>query len=86
MPVGGFVSALPTSAVTGLVCTVTPATPANQIAVNRNQLQVRSVEGDLWDQTELTARFKLRGIRNDFASGAEGGQEISNPIRTSLHH
>ena len=83
VPVGGFVSALPTSSVTGLTCAYTPSTPAAGIAVNRNQLQVSSVEGDLWDQTELTARFKVGSIRNDFAGGAEGGQEISNPVRTS---
>jgi catecholate siderophore receptor len=83
VPVGGYVSALPTSSVTGAACTYTPATPADQIAVNRNQLQVKSVEGDLWEQTELTARFKVLGLRNDFVGGAEGGQEISNPVRTT---
>ncbi len=83
VPVGGFVTALPTSSVTGLTCTVGPATPASQIAVNRNQLQVRSVEGDLWDQTELTAKFKVLGVVNHFAGGVEGGQEISDPVRTS---
>ena len=83
VPVGGFVSALPTSSVTGKACAYTPGTPASQIAVNRNQLQVRSVEGDLWDQTEVTARFKVAGVRNDLVAGVEGGQEISNPVRTS---
>ncbi len=83
VPVGGYVSSLPTSSVTGATCAYTPVTPVNQIAVNRNQLQVRSVEGDLWDQTELTARFKVLGIKNEFVGGAEGGQEISNPVRTS---
>ena len=82
VPVGGFVTALPTSSVTGLVCNVGPGTPASQIAVNRNQLQVRSVEGDLWDQTEVTAKFKVLGVRNNFAGGVEGGQEISDPVRT----
>jgi catecholate siderophore receptor len=83
VPIGGYVSALPTNAVTGASCAYKPATQASQIAVNRNELQVRSVEGDLWDQTDITARFKLFGIRNDFDGGAEGGQEISNPVRTS---
>jgi catecholate siderophore receptor len=82
-PVGGWVTALPTSSVTGQPCPYTLATPAAQIAVNRNELQVRSVEGDLWDQTDLTARLNLFGIRNDIDLGAEGGQEISNPVRTS---
>jgi catecholate siderophore receptor len=83
-PVGGYVAALPTSALnTSQPCAYTPATPAAQFTVNRNQIQIKSVEGDLWDQTELTAHFKLAGIRNDFAGGVEGGREISNPIKTS---
>ena len=83
-PVGGYVAALPTSAVnTALPCAYTPSTPAAQITVNRNQLQIKSVEGDLWDQTEVTARFKVAGVHNDFAGGVEGGREISNPIKTS---
>jgi catecholate siderophore receptor len=83
VPVGGYVAALPTNAVTGAPCTYTPATPASQIAVNRNELQVSSVEGDLWDQTDITARFKAFGVRNELDAGVEGGQEISNPVRTS---
>jgi catecholate siderophore receptor len=83
-PVGGYVSALPTSALnTNIPCPYTPATPASQITVNRNQIQIKSVEGDLWDQTELTAHFNIAGIHNDFAGGVEGGQEISNPIKYS---
>ena len=81
--VGSYVAALPSNSVTGKPCTYTPATPANQITVNRNELQVRSVEGDLWDQTDIAARFKLLRIRNDLDAGVEGGQEISNPVRTS---
>lgn len=81
--VGGYVSALSTSSVTGATCTYTPTTPAYQIAVNRNQIAVKSVEGDLWNQTELTARFKALGVRNDLVGGVEGGREISNPIRTT---
>jgi len=91
-PVGGWVApvgtsgavTLPTNALnTALPCTYTPTTPASQITVNRNQIQIKSVEGDLWDQTEVTAKFKVFGIRNDFAGGVEGGQEISNPIKYS---
>ena len=37
----------------------------------------------MWDQTEVTARFSVRGIRNALVAGAEGGQEISNPTRYS---
>jgi catecholate siderophore receptor len=83
-PVGTVVASLPTSALnTALPCPYTPSTPPTQIVVNRNQLQISSVEGELWDQTELTAKFKLAGIRNDFAGGVEGGREISNPRKTS---
>ncbi len=84
VPVGGWVSALPTSSVTGKVCPFTANDFNSATAVvNRNQLQIKSVEGDLWDTTELTAHFTLAGIRNDLVTGAEGGREVSNPIRTS---
>ena len=59
-------------------------TPADQITqVNRNQIQVKSVEGILWDQFEMSSRFTTAGIHHDLVAGAEGGQEISNPIRYS---
>ena len=84
VPVGGFVGSLPTSAVnTSKPCTYSFATPPSQITVNRNQIQVKSVEGELWDQTEVTTQFKVAGVRNDLAVGVEGGQEISNPTRYS---
>jgi catecholate siderophore receptor len=84
VPVGGVVAALPTSAVnTTLPCAYTQASAPSSIVVNRNQIQTKSVEGDLWDQTEVTARFKTFGIRNALVAGVEGGQEISNPIRYS---
>ncbi len=85
VPVGGVVSSLPTLAVNStLACPYTPDTPADEITqVNRNQIQVKSVEGILWDQTEVSARFKTHGIRHDLVAGVEGGQEISNPIRSS---
>ena len=83
VPVGGVVASLPTSSINGKPCTYTPATDPAEIAVNRNQLQIKSVEGDLWAQAELTARFEVLGVRNDFDGGIEGGREVSNPIRTS---
>jgi catecholate siderophore receptor len=84
VPVGGYVTALPTSSVNLAACNfaVGLANPAS-LLVNRNQIQVKSVEGDLWDQTEVSAHFKTFGIRHNFVGGVEGGQEISNPIRTS---
>jgi catecholate siderophore receptor len=84
VPVGGYVSALPTDAVNASeTCPYSFATPPAQMTVNRNQIQVKSVEGDLWDQTEVTAHFRVAGVRNDFVGGVEGGQEISNPIKYS---
>jgi len=83
-PVGGYVAALPASALdTNLPCPTMQSTPPELVTVNRNQIQIKSVEGDLWDQTEVTAHFKTFGIRNDFAGGVEGGREVSNPIKTS---
>jgi catecholate siderophore receptor len=84
VPVGGVVAKLPTSAVnTALPCSYTDSSDPSTIVVNRNQLQTKSVEGDLWDQTEVTARFKVLGFKNALVAGVEGGQEISNPIRSS---
>ncbi len=83
VPVGGYVSALPTSSVTGAACPYSFGAAFNPatVQVNRNQIQVKSVEGDLWDQTELTLHFKTFGLRHELSGGVEGGQEISNPIR-----
>ena len=84
VPVGGYVAALPTSSVTGKTCTYIPGqVDPSTILVNRNQIQVKSVEGDLWDQTEATVRFKTGFVRHNFVGGVEGGQEISNPVRYS---
>lgn len=85
VPVGGVVAALPTLAYnSALTCPYTPETPASEIAqVNRNQIQTKSVESILWDQTEVAARFDTLGARHDLVAGVEGGQEISNPIRVS---
>ena len=85
VPVGGVVASLPTLAYnSALTCPYTPETPAGEITqVNRNQIQVKSVEGDLWDQTEVVTHFKTWKMRHDLVAGVEGGQEISNPIRYS---
>jgi catecholate siderophore receptor len=84
VPVGGVVASLPTSAVnTALPCPYTASSDPTTMVVNRNQIQTKSIESDLWDQTEVTARFKLLGFKNSIAAGVEGGQEISNPIRSS---
>jgi catecholate siderophore receptor len=84
VPIGGVVTSLPTSAVnTALPCPYTGSSDPSTMVVNRNQIQTKSVESDLWDQTEITARFKVLGFKNSLVAGVEGGQEISNPIRSS---
>jgi len=85
VPVGGFVSSLPTLAYnSAITCPYTVNTPADAITeVNRNQIQTKSVEGILWDQTEVAAEFNLLHARHDLVAGVEGGQEISNPTRYS---
>jgi catecholate siderophore receptor len=83
-PVGGSVTALPASSLnSAMPCAYTPASAPSSIQVNRNQIQIKSDETDLWEQTEMTARFKIHGIANTLVVGAEGGQETSNPIKTS---
>lgn len=84
VPVGGFVASLPTLASNSTIpCPYAAYSNPNAVIVNRNQIQTKSVEGILWDQTEMTARFKTLGMRHAFVAGIEGGQEISNPIRYS---
>lgn len=77
-------TALPTDAYnTALSCKYSPDSDPRMIVVNRNQIQVKSVEGDLWDQSELALHFKAAGVQHEFVAGIEGGQEVSHPIRTS---
>ena len=85
VPVGTILaaSAVPKSSVTGAICPYTQQSNPSTILVNRNQLNIKSVEGELWDQTEASFRFKVAGLRHTLVTGVEGGQEISNPIRTS---
>ena len=85
VPVGTILaaSAVPKSSVTGAICTYTQQSNPSTILVNRNQLNIKSVEGDLWDQTEASFRFKTAGMRHTLVTDVEGGQEVSNPIRTS---
>lgn len=85
VPVGTVVASLPTLAYNSTIaCPYDANTPASDINIlNRNQIQVKSVETDLWDQTEVAADFNVHGIRNDLVAGVEGGQETSNPIRYS---
>jgi catecholate siderophore receptor len=83
-PVGGYVASLPTESYnTTVPCPAVTGAPLASVPLNRNQIKINSVEGDLWDQTELTARFKVAHLRNEFAGGVEGGREVSNPVKYS---
>ncbi len=65
---------------------ITPATPLNQISVNRNQIATFSNEGLLWDQLDATAHVKTFGIRHVVVIGAEGGRETSDPVRPTFNY
>ena len=65
---------------------ITPATPLDQIMVNRNQLTVSSNEGFLWDQLDATVHAKTWGIRHIIVAGAEGGKETSDPVRPTFNY
>ncbi len=65
---------------------ITPATPLEQIAVNRNQIATFSNEGLLWDQLDATAHVKTFGIRHVAVIGAEGGRETSDPKRPTFNY
>lgn len=66
--------------------TITPATPLEQILVNRNQIATFSNEGLLWDQLDLTAERKFLGIHHVVVLGAEGGRETSAPARPTFNY
>lgn len=56
-------------------------TPLSSVTVLRNQIQAKSVEDILWEQTTFTGHFKVKGIENDAIILIEGGRERSSPIR-----
>ncbi|ADV81981.1 TonB-dependent receptor [Terriglobus saanensis] len=55
--------------------------PITSIGVTRNQIQARSTEDILWEQTALTAHLRFFGIENDSSFLLEGGRERSAPVR-----
>jgi catecholate siderophore receptor len=65
---------------------ITPATPLEQIAVNRNQIATFSNEGLLWDQLDATVHLKTFGVRHVAVIGAEGGRETSDPVRPTFNY
>ena len=65
---------------------ITPATPLEQIAVNRNQIATFSNEGLLWDQLDATVHLKTIGVRHVAVIGAEGGRETSDPVRPTFNY
>jgi catecholate siderophore receptor len=64
---------------------ITPSTPLNQVAVNRNQIATLSDEGLLWDQLDATAHLNKFGMRHVVVIGAEGGRETSDPVRPTFN-
>jgi catecholate siderophore receptor len=65
--------------------TITPTTPLDQIAVNRNQIATLSDEGLIWDQLDATAHLNKFGMRHVVVIGAEGGRETSDPVRPTFN-
>lgn len=61
--------------------TITPASPLDEVRVNRNQLVGHSVETSFWDQADLMLTGKLLGVRHTAVIGVEGGKETSDPVR-----
>jgi catecholate siderophore receptor len=61
---------------------VTPATPLDEVQVNRNQIAVNSLETFLQDQVDVTMHFRTGFMRHTLVAGAEGGRETSSPFRT----
>jgi catecholate siderophore receptor len=66
--------------------TITPATPLEQVLVNRNQIATFSNEGLLWDQLDATAHLNFLRIRHVILLGAEGGRETSDPVRPTFYY
>ena len=65
---------------------ITPATPLDQVSVNRNQIATFSNEGLLWDQLDVTAHLNTLGLRHIVVLGAEGGRETSDPVRPTFNY
>jgi catecholate siderophore receptor len=64
---------------------ITPATPLNQVQVNRNQIAVDSTESFLWDQVDVTANKNILGMKHLAVIGVEGGRETSDPARPTFY-
>ncbi|WP_263382995.1 TonB-dependent receptor [Granulicella arctica] len=57
------------------------ATDPATIMVNRNQITVKSVESDLWQQDSAILHFNIGHVAQSMVLGIEGGREMSNPTR-----
>ena len=83
VPVGTVVSALPTLAYNANLPCSTPATrPKTSLRSTSRTIQVKSVEGISSIRLEVSAHSTSTQKQTRWSRG-EGGQEISNPIRTS---
>jgi catecholate siderophore receptor len=60
---------------------VTATTPLSDINVRRNELAGSSTETYLWDQFDVTGKFKTSFIDHTLVTGIEGGRETSDPTR-----
>ncbi len=67
------------SAATGAAPTL--STPLSQMAVNRHEIGVDSVESMLDEQLDLTAHFQTGFLRHTLVAGVEGAKETSDPVR-----
>ncbi len=66
---------------TGTALLVSPTTPISSLNVARNQLYGRSLETDLDDQLDMTARFNTGWVGHTLKTGFEITRETSDPTR-----
>ncbi len=63
---------------------VTPSTPLSSIMINRNELNVDSVETMLDDQMDATFKFRTGALKHTVVTGIEAERETSNPSRNTI--
>ncbi len=62
----------------------TLATPLSAIMINRNQINVDSVETMLDDQMDATFRFSTGFVKHTLVTGLEATRETSDPTRNTI--
>jgi catecholate siderophore receptor len=63
---------------------ITLATPLSSIMINRNEINVDSVETMLEDQLDATFKFKTGFVKHEVATGVEAVRETSDPSRNTI--